>query len=83
MPFLGQRKKSKMSRSYCHLSLDERRTIYKLLEKNISKTQIAEYLGRHRSTIFREVRRNSFYLAEDQRCNGYFHVNARERRADA
>ena len=67
-----------MSQNYCHLSLDERRTIFNLLGKNISKTEIAQILGRHRSTIFREVRRNSFYLAEDQRCNGYFHVNAQE-----
>lgn len=67
-----------MNKKYCHLSLDERRTIYKLLETNISKTEIAQRLGRHRSTVFREVRRNSFYLAEDQRCNGYFHVNAQE-----
>ena len=67
-----------MNKKYCHLSLDERRTIYKLLESNISKTEIAQRLGRHRSTVFREIRRNSFYLADDQRCNGYFHVNAQE-----
>jgi len=67
-----------MPKNYSQLSLDERRTIYKLLEAGRSKTQIANYLGRHRATIFREVRRNTFYLAEDQRCNGYFHVNAHE-----
>ena len=67
-----------MHKNYSQLSLDERRTIYKLLEAGRSKTSIADYLGRHRATIFREVRRNSFYLAEDQRCNGYFHVNAHE-----
>jgi IS30 family transposase len=66
-----------MSQNYCHLSLDERRTIFNLLGKNISKTEISQILGRHRSTVFREVRRNSFYLAEDQRCNGYFHVSLR------
>jgi IS30 family transposase len=67
-----------MPKNYSQLSLDERRTIYKLLEAGRSKTSIANYLGRHRATIFREVRRNSFYLAEDQRCNGYSHVNAHE-----
>lgn len=48
-----------MSLHYCHLSLDERRTIYHLLGRKISKTEIARILGRHRSTIFREVQRNS------------------------
>ena len=67
-----------MHRNYSQLSLNERRTIYKLLEFGKSKTDIAHQIGRHRSTIFREVRRNSFYLAEDQRCNGYSHVNAQE-----
>lgn len=64
-----------MSKNYSQLSLDERRTIYKLLESGRSKTSIAEYLGRHRATIFREVRRNSFYR-EDPFVRGYFHVNA-------
>ncbi|PCJ97888.1 MAG: IS30 family transposase, partial [Zetaproteobacteria bacterium] len=55
-----------MHKNYSQLSLNERRTIYKLLEVGKSKTDIAHQIGRHRSTIFREVRRNSFYLAEDQ-----------------
>ncbi|WP_437207057.1 IS30 family transposase [Planctomicrobium sp. SH664] len=66
-----------MKKSYCHLSLDERRTIFKLLEAGKSKAEIAGILGRHRSTLFREVRRNSFYH-EDHFNNGYFHVNAHD-----
>ena len=37
-----------MDRNYSQLSLDERRTIYKLLESGRSKTKIAQTLGRHR-----------------------------------
>ena len=70
MPLWGDKEKVKMHKNYSQLSLNERRTIYKLLEVGKSKTDIAHQIGRHRSTIFREVRRNSFYLAEDQRCNG-------------
>ncbi len=77
MPYSGYKEKVEMSKNYSQLSLDERRTIYKLLESGRSKTSIAEYLGRHRATIFREVRRNSFYH-EDPFVRGYFHVNAQE-----
>lgn len=66
-----------MSKKYDQLSLDERRTIYKLLEAGKSKNSIAEYLGRHRSTIFREVHRNTVYN-EDPFMRGYFHVCAQE-----
>lgn len=66
-----------MNKNYQHLNLDERRTIYKLLELGHSKTEIANQLGRHRSTIFREVQRNTFYH-EDPFVRGYFHVNAQE-----
>ena len=66
-----------MSKNYSQLSLDERRTIYKHLESGRSKTEIANYLGRHRATIFREIQRNSFYH-EDKFLRGYFHVGAQE-----
>ena len=66
-----------MQKNYCHLTVDERRTIYELLEAGHSKTSIASILGRHRSTIFREIQRNTTYH-EDHFHNGYFHVNAQE-----
>lgn len=66
-----------MHEHYCQLSLDERRSICKYLEAGLSKTEIARRLGRHRSTIFREVQRNS-YFDEDKIYNGYFYVNAHE-----
>lgn len=47
-----------MSKFYNHLSLDERRKIYYWREEKISVNEIAKRLGRHRSTVFRELQRN-------------------------
>jgi IS30 family transposase len=65
--------------------MDERRKIARWRMAGICVEVIAEKLGRHRSTIFRELRRNTF---EDQKMpdlNGYYCVTAnsmaRERRA--
>jgi hypothetical protein len=43
---------------YDHLTLDERKLIFQLREAKMSVPGIAERLGRHRSTIHREIRRN-------------------------
>jgi transposase, IS30 family len=43
----------------CHLTLREREFLDRLWEKGLTKTKIAELLGRHHSTISRELRRNS------------------------
>ena len=49
-----------MGRHYSHLTKDERQTIFKLLERKVPVTQIAEIVGRHVSTLYRELRRNFF-----------------------
>nr|WP_277355221.1 helix-turn-helix domain-containing protein [Paracoccus hibiscisoli] len=41
-----------------HLTLSERRIVGGMLQRKISVVQIAVQLGRHRSTIHREIRRN-------------------------
>jgi IS30 family transposase len=41
-----------------HLTLEERKLLYLLKNKGRSKAEIAELLGRHRSTIYRELERN-------------------------
>ncbi len=41
-----------------HLTSAERRILYRLNKKGKSKVEIAELMGRHRSTIYRELRRN-------------------------
>ena len=43
----------------CHVTFEERRLLYGLTKKGKSPTEIAELMGRHRSTIYRELDRNS------------------------
>ena len=50
--------------NYKHLSQIERYQIYSLMKANQSITQIADQLGRHKSTISREIGRN-------EGCRGY------------
>jgi IS30 family transposase len=50
--------------NYKHLSQIQRYQIYSFMKANQSITQIAEQLGRHKSTISRELGRN-------ERCRGY------------
>lgn len=74
-----------MGSQYGHLTLVERRLIFRLWEAKAGIRQIAERLGRHRSTICREVRRNWYDDAEAPRMSGYFptvahDVTARRRR---
>lgn len=75
-----------MSRSYLLLNLEERRKIARWREAKVSATEIARRLGRDRSTIFRELKRNRFVDAELQHLSGYYAVNAQamaeERRAN-
>ena len=46
-------------KSYNHFTPNERECLYLLLKNNYSITQIAKELGRDKSTISREIRRNS------------------------
>lgn len=61
-----------MGARYDHLTLDERRLIYQLREARLGVPRIAERLGRHRSTIYRELRRNWHRDAEIKEMNGYY-----------
>ena len=49
-----------MGHHYRHIDMAERRQIMKLLERKVPLTQIARIVGRHHSTIYRELRRNYF-----------------------
>ena len=42
-----------------HLTFEERQFLYRLKKKWRSTTEIAELIGRHRSTIYRELGRNT------------------------
>ncbi len=59
----------------CHLSLAERRTLFQLREARQPVGVIAATLGRHRSTIYRELRRN-FFRGGSREWNGYLPVTA-------
>ena len=63
-------------RPYKELSLEERRKIETWRAAKVSVDVIAERLGRNRSTIFRELRRNHFKDAEMPKVVGYFGVVA-------
>jgi IS30 family transposase len=74
-----------MRRTYSHIGLDERRKIARWRMAGLSIEIIAEKLGRHRSTIFREIKRNMFVDKVVPDLNGYYCVTAHgmacERRA--
>ena len=44
--------------NYTHLSVSDRRRFSVLLEMNLSITEIAKRLSKHRSTLYRELERN-------------------------
>ncbi len=57
---------------FSHLSVSERRKIERWRQAKLSPDEMARRLGRHRSTIFRELRRNRFVDAELPDLNGYW-----------
>src|SRR3954453_8048251 len=66
-----------LARTYRHLDLDERRTLFRLVEARTPVGEIAARLGRHPSTIYRELGRNPFRDGDRGFC-GYFPLNARD-----
>ena len=63
-------------RPYKQLSLEERRKIETWRGAKVSVDVVAERLGRDRSTIFRELRRNHYKDADMPKVVGYFGVVA-------
>ena len=66
-----------MARAYRHLDLDERRTLFRPIEGRAPVGEIAAWLGRHPSTIHRELGRNRFRDGDRGSC-GYFPLNAQD-----
>ena len=58
------------------LDLRERRAIEDMLNAKTPVSKIAAALGRHRSTVYREIKRNRFEDRELPYLNGYYGVNA-------
>jgi transposase, IS30 family len=57
---------------YTHLEVTDRRRLYVFIEMGLSVSEIAKRLGKHRSTIYRELARNT-------EPAGYFPVLAQEK----
>jgi transposase, IS30 family len=66
-----------MARTYRQLDLDQRRTLFRLVEARRPVGEIAARLGRHPSTLYRELGRNRFRDGERDFC-GYFPVTAHD-----
>jgi IS30 family transposase len=66
-----------LARTYRHLDLDQRRTLFRLIEARTPVGAIAERLGRHPSTVYRELGRNRFHDGDRGFC-GYFPLNAQD-----
>ena len=67
-----------MGSCYPHLSLEERRKIAKWLEAKMPIAEIADRLGRAPSTIYRELKRNSYHDDEIPQLNGYHALVAQD-----
>lgn len=66
-----------MARTYRQLDLDQRRTLFRLVETRRPVGEIAGRLGRHPSTIYRELGRNRFRDGDRGFC-GYFPLTAQD-----
>lgn len=53
-----------MSNCYTQITLSERRRLFELKQLKVPLGDIARLMGRHRSTIYREIKRNSFHDTE-------------------
>lgn len=65
-----------MSNCYTQITLSERRRLFELKQLKVPLGDIARLMGRHRSTIYREIKRNSFHDTEIPDYNGYHSVVA-------
>lgn len=68
-----------MVRSYKQLDLSDRKLLSDLHEKRVPMDEIAERMDRHRSTIYREIKRNRFVDPEMPDLDGSYPRIADER----
>lgn len=63
---------------YQHLTFEERRTVYHMIQARRPVREVAALLGRHSSTIYRELDRN-WHHDEHPPFRGYFHTVAQDK----
>jgi len=68
--------------AHTELDLRERRAIEDMLNSKVPVSKIAVEIGRHRSTVFREIKRNRFVDEELPKLNGYYGMNAQRSAVD-
>lgn len=71
-----------MAGCYTQLTLADRRLLHRLVDQKVTINEIARRLGRHRSTIYREIHRNTFHDNELPEYTGYFGTIADELRRE-
>lgn len=62
--------------AHTELDLRERRAIEDMLNARVPVSEIAAEIGRHRSTVYREIKRNYFIDGELPYLNGSYGMNA-------
>ena len=68
--------------SFVELCLEERRRVFMLLHQKVKVAEIARVLSRHRSTIYREIKRNWWHDVEVPQADGYWPLNAQKLTSD-
>lgn len=68
--------------THTELDLREKRAIEDMLNAKVPGSKIAAEIGRHRSTVYREVRRNYFCDEKLPYLNGYNGMNAQKYASD-
>ena len=71
-----------MGAAYKQLSIEERRRIERWRHARVPVDEMARVLGRCRSTVFRELKRNHFSDPCLPKCNGYYGAAAQLMAAD-
>lgn len=67
-----------MSRCYTQITLADRRRLHQLVAARVPVNEMARQLGRHRSTIYREIKRNTFRDRELSEYDGYYSTVAQD-----
>ena len=68
--------------AHTELDLRERRAIEDMLNSKVPVSKIAVEIGRHRSTVYHEIKRNYFTDEELPYLSGYYGMNAQRYASD-